>query len=189
MAFQLNDDAIKDLLQEAFKKIESKATQDSKLLGDMNNALNWILSLTTVMFVIYMRAATSYTGGLDKLIFYGSRVSFGVLIAILILHKIALLYYEKAKGNFIESLRLHYLQLKFDISTLKGKYDFDTMAGIEDFVNNFEKGSFGAAAQTPSFTSYPGRIKKYAVIIRVSFWAGLVIFCLYFSGVIMLLGK
>ncbi|MEO8712927.1 MAG: hypothetical protein ABI405_12420 [Parafilimonas sp.] len=66
MVFQLNDEQIKDLLQDAFKKIESKATQDSKLFSDMNNALNWILSLTTVMFVLYIRLSVSNITGLNQ---------------------------------------------------------------------------------------------------------------------------
>jgi hypothetical protein len=188
--FQLNDEQIKDLLEDAFKKIESKATQDSKLLSDMNNALNWILSLTTVMFVLYIRLSASNATGLNQGVLHFGRVLFSLLIIILILHKIILLRYEKAKGDFIESLRTHFIELKFDISVLKNKYNFKEMPGIEDFTNNLENGRFvSSSQQSPAFLNLPKPIKKYAFILRATFWAGLSIFCLYFFEVIFLLKK
>ena len=188
--FQLNDEQIKDLLQDAFKKIESKATQDSKLLSDMNNALNWILSLTTVMFVLYIRLSASNLTGLNQGILHFGKALFALLIIILILHKIILLQYEKAKGRFIESLQTHSIELKFDISLLKSKYNFNEMPGIEDFTNNLENGRFvSSSQQSPAFLNLPKSIKKYAFILRATFWAGLSIFCLYFFEVIFLLSK
>jgi hypothetical protein len=190
MAFKLNDEQIKELLQDAFKKIESKATLDSKLLSDMNNALNWILSLTTVMFVLYIRLSVSNATNLNQGIVYFGRVLFALLIIILILHKIILLRYEKAKGRFIESLRTHSTELKYDISLLKSKYNFNEMPGIEDFTNHLENGRFvSSLQQNLAFLNLPKSIKKYAVIIRITFWAGLSIFCLYFFEVIFLLSK
>ena len=187
---QVNDEEIKDLLKDAFKKIESKATQDSKLLSDMNNALNWILSLTTVMFVLYIRLSTFNVTSLNQGVLRFGRVLFALLIIILILHKIILLRYEKAKGHFIESLRTHYIDLKFDISLLKSKYNFNAMPGIEDFTSNLENGRFiSSSQQRPVFLNLPKPIKKYAFVLRATFWAGLSIFCLYFFEVIFLLSK
>jgi hypothetical protein len=187
MIMQVNDDQIKDLLEDAFKKVESKATLDSKLLSDMNNALNWILSLTTVMFVLYIRLSASNPVGSNHGILHFGRILFALLIIILILHKIILLRYEKAKGHFIESLRTHYIDLKFDNAVLKNKYNFREMPGIEDFANNLENGKFVSSPQSPAFLSLPKALKKYAFILRATFWAGLSIFCLYFFEVIFLL--
>jgi hypothetical protein len=185
---QVNDDQIKDVLEDAFKKIESKATQDSKLLSDMNNALNWILSLTTVMFVLYIRLSASHITGLNQGILHFGRILFALLIIILILHKIILLRYEKAKGHFIESLRTHYIDLKFDVPMLKNKYNFNEMPGIEDFANNLENGRFVSSSQhKPAFLKLPKPIKNYALILRTTFWTGLSIFCLYFFEIIILL--
>jgi hypothetical protein len=185
---QVNDDEIKDLLEDAFKKIESKATQDSKLLSDMNNALNWILSLTTVMFVLYIRLSTSNTTGLNDSILHFGRILFALLIIILLFHKVILLRYEKAKGQFIESLRTHYIDLKLDFSVLKNKYNFNDIPGIEDFTNNLENGRFvSSLQQSPAFLNLPKLIKNYAFILRATFWAGLSIFCLYFFEIIILL--
>ena len=185
---QVNDDAIKDLLDAAFKKIESKATQDSKLLSDMNNALNWILSLTTVMFVLYIRLSASGVTSVNQGMLHFGRILFALLITILILHKIILLRYEKAKGHFIESLRTHYIDLKLDVSVLKSKYNFNEMPSIEDFTNNFENGRFvSSSQQSPVFLKLPKPITKYALILRITFWAGLSLFCLYFLEVIILL--
>jgi len=154
----------------------------------MNNALNWILSLTTVMFVLYIRLSASGVTGLNQGILHFGRILFALLITILILHKIILLLYEKAKGHFIESLRTHYIDLKFDFSTLKDKYNFNEMPGIEDFANNLENGRFvSSLQQRPAFLNLPKTIKKYAIILRATFWAGLSIFCVYFFEIIILI--
>jgi hypothetical protein len=185
---QVNDDEIKDLLEDAFKRIESNATQDSKLLSDMNNALNWILSLTTVIFVLYIRLSASNIAGLNQGILHFGRVLFALLIIILIFHKIILLRYEKAKGQFIESLRTHYIDLKFNVFILKSKYNFNDMPCIEDFTNNLENGRFVFSSQeSHAFLNLPKPIKKYAFILRATFWAGLSIFCVYFFEIIILL--
>jgi hypothetical protein len=185
---QVKDDEIKDLLEDAFKKIESNATQDSKLLSDMNNALNWILSLTTVMFVLYIRLSASNLTSLNQGILHFGRVLFALLITILIFHKIILLRYEKAKGHFIESLRTHYIDLKFNVHVLKNKYNFNDMPGIEDFANNLENGRFvSSSQQSPAFLNLPKPIKRHASILRITFWSGLSIFCLYFFEIIILL--
>ncbi|MEP6683837.1 MAG: hypothetical protein ABJA35_11280 [Parafilimonas sp.] len=154
----------------------------------MNNAINWILSPTTVMFVLYIRLSASNTTNLNQGILHFGRILFALLI--LILHKIILLRYEKAKGNFIESLRTHYIDLKFDTAGLKSKYNFNVMPGIEDFTNNLENGKFvSSSKRSPAFLNLPKPIKKYAIILRITFWAGLAIFCLYFFVVIFLLTK
>jgi hypothetical protein len=185
---KVDNKPVEDVLDAAFKKIESKATQDSKLLSDMNNALNWILSLTTVMFVLYIRLSTSNTTGLNDSILHFGRILFALLIIILIFHKIILLRYEKAKGQFIESLRTHYIDLKFDFSVIKNKYNFNDMPGIEDFTNNLENGTFLSSSHpSPAFLNLPKPIKKYAFTLRATFWAGVSIFCLYFFEVIILL--
>ncbi|MEO8712928.1 MAG: hypothetical protein ABI405_12425 [Parafilimonas sp.] len=87
-------------------------------------------------------------------------------------------------------MRTHSIELKFDIALLKSKYNFNEMPGIEDFTNNLENGRFvSSSQQSPIFLNLPKPIKKYAVILRATFWAGLSIFCLYFLEVIFLLSK
>jgi hypothetical protein len=180
MTMQVNDDEIKDLLEDAFKKIESKATQDSKLLSDMNNALNWILSLTTVMFVLYIRLSASNVTSLNQGILHFSRVLFALLIIILILHKIILLRYEKAKGHFIESLRTHYIDLKFDISLLKSKYNFNAMPGIENFTSNLENGIYFFITTTPCLFKFAKANKKICICFENHFLGRLINFLLVF---------
>jgi hypothetical protein len=180
-----------DLLTDTFKKLESTANQDSKKLSDMNNALNWILTLTTVLFVFYNNQSFSNCVCFGLIISFLSKSFFVILIVILLVHKIALINYESSKSSFVENLRTHYIELKFNIDILKSKYDFSNRINVADFINGFR---FGGLIPYPKYDDRPAAfakfdrlMKMYGKILKITFWTGMIVFSLYFIELIVIM--
>ena len=103
----------------------------------MNNALNWILTLTTVFFVFYTRQ--------ENLKYYlqiGYKLLFVISILLLVIHKIFLIKYEDFKGGYLASLRTHQIDLKHDISKIKANLNQLIPFNTIDFMNAFRNGDF-----------------------------------------------
>lgn len=187
----LENKEIGELLAESMKKIESTSNQDSKLLSEMNNALSWILTLTAVLFVFYTRQNFPFEDCLGETLSFFSTLFFTVLVVVLIFHKIILIKYEETKAFFLETLKTHFIELKFSIDNWKNKIDFSGQVNVVDFVNDFRDGKFvpfpNRDKRPQALNRSDRKLRIYGNLLRFSFWTGIVTFILYFLITLILL--
>lgn len=187
----LENKEIGELLAESMKKIESTSSQDSRVLSDMNNALNWILTLTTVFFVFYTRQTISPYDCLEKTLSFLNTVFFTIQVLVLTFHKIVLIKYESTKAYFLETLKTHFIELKFSIDNWKTKFDFSGQVNIVNFINDFRDGKFvpfpNHDKRPQAFVKADNKIKIYGALLKFSFWTGIVTSILYFVDTLVLL--
>ncbi|HMJ47871.1 MAG TPA: hypothetical protein VK498_11120 [Ferruginibacter sp.] len=189
----LADEEIIDLLEDSFKKIESSAEQDSKKLSDFNNTLNWILTLSTVFFVFYTRLTFLSSSNWELFLSLLSKLFFILLTSILIVHKIFLIKYEDFKGAYLATLRSHCIDLKFNIEELKKKIKVTIPFSTLTFVNSFRNGDFlfhySKDESIKGLKKFDRKIIWYGNGLKVTFWAGVVIFWLNFLVIVLILFK
>lgn len=180
----LSDEEIKELLEEAFKKLRSTAEQDSKKLSDLNAALNWILTFSTVFFIFYTRTNFHPENFWDEIVLEGSKYSFLLLVLILILHKIFFVRYEDFKGAYLASLHSHLIDLKFNIDFVKPKIRDMTPFATYMFINSFRDGEFlyhhTRDESIRQFKRMDLRIKRCGNWLKATYWIGLTVFIISF---------
>lgn len=179
------------LLEDSIKKLTLTLERDSKVLTEMNNSLNWIVTLMGVILatgISYFKEAK-----IDGLVFqllYASRISFCATVFILIAHKITLLKYERVKLQYLNTLNTHELELKYDIDLLKKKINLDEIFSISTFINNFRNGEFIPLANDErkiGLSKMDRKITCYGYILKFTFWLSIIIFILNFISIFYLI--
>ena len=136
----IKDEDIIELLSDAFKKLEATALQDTKVLSDMNNSLNWILTISGFIFAFFGRQNTNPHTSLETLLLFSNFI-FVLLLAVLIIHKIFMIRYESIKNGYLENLRTHFLELKYgDLQIIKSSIKSNFF--IVNVINDFRNGNF-----------------------------------------------
>lgn len=184
MQKNLTDGEIKELLDEAFKKLKSTADQDSKKLSDLNTTLNWILTFSTVFFVFYTRINFLPVNPWEEIILHASKYSFLSLTLILIIHKIFYVRYEDFKGAYLSSLHSHLIDLKFNLDLIKPKILSMTPFATYMFINSFRDGEFlyhhSREESIKGFKKMDSKIKKCGNWLKSTYWIGLTLFMISF---------
>jgi hypothetical protein len=188
----IEDNKILDLLHDAIIKQTVSVDHDSKTLIEMNNALNWLLTLMTVLLAYYMAEyAKPAINCLDYIIFIISKILFIVSIISLIVHKISLISYEKNKYVYISSLATLELEFKYDVAMFRRLLNENDRLFIPDFINNFRNGVYLPYPQldtrTSDFKKIDRRLTGLGATLKFTFWLVIVCFTLYFAGIVYLL--
>lgn len=157
----------------------------------MNNALNWILALTTFMFGIFFSKGKAGFDALDSIVFLGSRLLFAVLLTMLIVHKVWLVKYESAKGLYLETLRTHLIELKFNVHLLKA--NMPELTSVTEFINAFRYGYFIARPNDDGRPKEMRRLdrvmQKSGRVLKATFTVAICCFILYFLCALLLMSE
>jgi hypothetical protein len=189
----INEKNIGELLNDSFKKLESTATQDTKILTDMNNSLTWVLTISGFIFAFYGRQS-SPSCYFDKVLFLIGNFIFSTLLFLLVVHKISLIQYEKIKNSYVENLRTHFLELKYtDFNQLKSRLGLSEHIFIAEFINKFRNGDFiefpKADGRGKAFKEFDKKTLRLSWVIKFTFWAGMFLASIYLLDLICFLGK
>jgi len=192
---ELGKDTLSKLLEEATKKLSLQTDRDSKLLSEMNNTLNWIVTLMAVLLAtgINYFKNIEHNSSYEFDLIYLSRCTFVLCIVILVIHKVVLVRYESLKFEYINTLNTHELELKFNIEALQKKLDPDETLIISNFINDFRNGFFvplGELDERPArFSVIDKWLKRYGKILQTTFILSVVLFTIDFSITFYLLLK
>jgi len=185
-----DEGVIKDLLQEALKKLESTSTLDSKLISDMNNNLSWILALTIAFTAFYNKQSDINRYTCVYIIIIGRQLILIMLTVILIFHKLILIRYERNKISYLELLRTHYIELKFDLSKLIDSPLLKDGIDIAKFINFFSDGCFLPSydiERNKCISKYQTRSEKQGNLLKFTYYLAIVLFGIYVVGVVVLM--
>jgi hypothetical protein len=186
----MKDDKLKEMIKDSLNKLEETAFLDSKLLTEMNNALSWILTLTTVLFVYYSKFFDGTLSCYELVATNFGKVLFLVSLGLFLIHKISLLQYEKIKGLYQKSLRTHALELKYDLNQLRKNIP-STGISIFDFINHFRNGKLiphpTLDDREKHFKKYDRTISILGLILKLSFWIEIGVFIIFVTGATFLI--
>lgn len=187
-----SDNDLVRLVEDAAKKHTILVERDSKVLMEMNNTLNWIITLLTVLMVTTINLFKhSPHKDLDTSLFCTSKIIFGMGILVLILHKIVLLSYEKIKFKYLNSLHTHELELKYDVKKFRSTLDGEAIFSIAEFINSFKEGKFiflpGYDERPKNFCRMNKKIKLRGRILIASFYLSILLILINLSIFIYLI--
>lgn len=176
-----SDNDLVRLVEDAAKKHTILVERDSKVLTEMNNALNWIITLLTVLMATSINFFKySPHNELDTYLFCTSKIIFGMGILVLILHKIVLLSYEKIKFKYLNSLHTHELELKYDVKKFRSTLDGEAIFSIAEFINSFKEGKF---IFLPGYDQRPRNFCRMNEKIK---WRGLILKCSFYISILLI---
>ncbi|TWR24797.1 hypothetical protein FPZ43_18040 [Mucilaginibacter pallidiroseus] len=180
------------LLEDAVKKLTLTLERDSKVLTEMNNSLNWIVTLLGVILatgISYFKNVSPCS--LSFTLLYASRIGFCFAVLSLIIHKIFLVRYETAKFQYLNSLNTHELELKYDQRLLSKNIIQDSNFFIVEFINNFRNGQYIPHPEIDNrakeFLKLDKTIISCARILKFTFWLSMIIFILNAAAVFYLI--
>ena len=192
MTTTLTDAEISNLIQDTYNKIESKATGDTKVLSEMNNALNWILTMAAILFTFNNRNFPDLPDN-DIMTTIISRCLFMIVIVDLIIHKWVLQSYEKNKLFISDSLRTHCLDIKYNIYKVKHRFEFTYPFATSSFINDFITGELyddlNRREMVKEFANRQCKIKTQAKKLKLTYWLGLVLLFIFFILTIFTLNR
>ena len=191
----LKDTDLVKLLEDASKKQTSFVERDSKMLTEMNNALNWIITLLTVLLAVSLNVFKNIVPcGLDSQLLFVSKIIFCIGILNLIVHKIVLVAYERRKYHYLNMLQTHELELKYNFKRFRLKFDGNKENfTIPDFLNDFKEGKY---IPIPSHDDRPKHFSKInkqiallGLIIKITFYLSITLLLANLSIIMYLLLK
>lgn len=187
----INDEQLVRLLDDSYKKIEATSIQDTAVLNNYNNSLNWILTFTTVFFVFFTRAELNRKILYENLLSILSILLFILMTANLIIHKMLLVEYERTKGAYLASLHTHYIDLKVNLQNLKAQLTNTPKVDTVGFINNFREGNFVYAYNKEeikgSLQNFDKTISFCGKWLKLTFKFGIVAFWINFLVIILIL--
>lgn len=187
----MENEILKEIIKDSLTKLEGTAFLDSRLLTEMNNALSWLLTLTTVLFVYYSKHFNDNLTCCEFVIVQAAKYLFILSLGLLLVHKLSLIKYEKIKGLYQESLRAHALELKYNLRQLKKRIPSDEEFSIFEFIKQFRDGElipYPTLDDRPKhFMKYDRIISNLGLILRISFWIEICVFVLFVAGACFLI--
>ena len=191
------NDIIKELVSDSILKIKSKSENNEKLLGEMHNTLNWLLTLTTLLFLFYSRQEFDKTTCLMQSIDFLSKIDFVLIITAFLFYKIIQFQFLKMQTFFYDSLVTHNLELKYNLDKLKKEYDFSDLNNppfifeVVKFINYFRKAKFVFYKELDDrpvvFEKAEKKLNILSWILKNTFRVIFVLFSLYALGAIVIL--
>ncbi len=180
----LSDEEIKLLLDESFKKISKGTELDTKKLNDMNNTLNWILTLTTFFFVIYnqLKIELFHTNLIPFALSF--KIMFVASIGNLILHKYLLIQYEDFKGVYIRTLNSQYIDFLVNIEKIRPYVEKIVPFQTPRFMNKFRDGKLAYHNERDETIAFlkktDDKINYRGGFIKITYFIGMALFVLEF---------
>lgn len=191
----LKDSDLVKLLEDASKKQTSFVERDSKMLTEMNNALNWIITLLTVLLAMSLNVFKNVVPcGLESQLLFVSKIIFCIGILNLIAHKIVLVAYERRKYHYLNMLQTHELELKYNFKAFRLKFDDNReIFKIPAFLNDFKEGKY---IPFPSHDERPMGLAKVnkqiallGLMIKITFYMSITLLLTNLSIIMYLLLK
>ncbi|MBL3655079.1 hypothetical protein [Fulvivirga sediminis] len=184
------DNELKEMIIDSVKHIEDMTLLDGKILDEMNNALSWILTLTTVIFVYYSEFFRDHLSCYELAITDLSKILFIFSLVLFLTHKIALIEYDKIKGRYLGDLRIYSLDLKYDTRKLRDKLplakeEFKTF--MLKLRSAHRRPSSESSETVKTFDKYESKLEILGKIITISFWIEIGAFIIFVAGAAILM--
>jgi len=187
----LSNNDLKQLVENAFQKLEKTEEIDSKISAEKSNTLNWILALTTLFVGICIQNAKAIVDlCLKDELLIAEKILFTFSVIMLIGYKLINTNYEKQKKAYINNLHTHKLELLFDISSkLKPKLSSDNFF-VPLFVNRFRNGELIPdydVERKEAFKNIDKKIVRFGRLLKLIYSVTMIAFLINLTITIILI--
>lgn len=190
---------IKELVTDSILKIKSQVDNNIILLNEMHNTLNWLMTITAILFVYFSQQNEVLATCFLYYVLFFSKTVFVIMIIVFVLYKIVQIRFTKLQIQLYESLATHNLELKYNIKKLMKLFDFDKLShkdfifDVIAFIKSFREAKFvfykNYDTRQVEFHIIDCKLIRLSFIMKFFYWSLLVMFAIYTTGAFVLMFK